>query len=435
MQDRITFEQQHTQAEERLMAYIDQHKQRMFGMLQQLVAIESVNHVSSGGEANCAPLIEGWYRDLGLETEVYYPDDVMGDHPAHLAGRGTDTRPNVGGLYRGAEGKRCVMLAAHTDTMPIGDRADWRHDPLGGAIVDGKLYGRGSGDNKFGIATGVFLLQALRDLGLRLKQNVALSAYCDEEYGGGNGAIAACVKYPCDMYINLDGGNSDREVWTCAVGGQVLASKLTAREPQDSASLIIDGLTLLRAEVEEFGKRRRAELHAHPLYEGSDMERSAMRILLMQGGDGGTNSSRGELTFVFYTVSEKQQIMDELQQIKDRLGPQLDALGIDWDPFIPQSRYFDYIRADESDPSIRLLIQCASEAEGKPIKSAGSCLSDYFLFYKYGSPLSVSYGILRDFKLEGGAHQPDEFVYLRDFVNHAKAMGLFLLRWCGLETA
>ena len=131
MQDRITFEQQHTQAEERLMAYIDQHKQRMFGMLQQLVAIESVNHVSSGGEANCAPLIEGWYRDLGLETEVYYPDDVMGDHPAHLAGRGTDTRPNVGGLYRGAEGKRCVMLAAHTDTMPIGDRADWRHDPLG----------------------------------------------------------------------------------------------------------------------------------------------------------------------------------------------------------------------------------------------------------------------------------------------------------------
>ncbi len=435
MQDNTAFELQHTQAEERLMAYIDQHQQRMFEMLQQLVRIESVNYSSTGGEAACAPLIEGWYRDLGLETEVYFPDDVMKDHPAYLAGRGTDARPNVGGLYRGTEGKRSVMLAAHTDTMPFGDADDWRHGPLSGAIEDGKLYGRGSGDNKFGIATGAFLLQAIKDLGLRLKQNVALSAYCDEEYGGGNGTIASCVKYPCDMYINLDGGNSDREVWTCAVGGQVLTSKLTVRESQDSAGLVIDGLNLLRAEVEEFGKRRRAELGAHPLYKGSDMERSAMRILLLRGGDGGTNMNRGELTFVFYTVSEKQQIMDELQQMKDRLTPQLDALGIDWDGFVPQCRYFDYIKADENDPAIRLLIDCASHAEGRPIKFAGSCLSDYFLFFKYGSPVSVSYGILRDFKLEGGAHQPDEFICLRDFVNHAKALGLFLLRWCGLETA
>ncbi|NLE20095.1 MAG: hypothetical protein GX623_04685, partial [Clostridiales bacterium] len=50
-----------------------------------------------------------------------------------------------------------------------------------------------------------------------------------------------------------------------------------------------------------------------------------------------------------------------------------------------------------------------------------------------GSPCSVSYGVLQDFKMEGGAHQPDEFIYLKDFLNHAKALGLFMMRWGGLQ--
>lgn len=421
------------QAEQRLMDYIDAHQQELFDLLRQLLNIDTVNYITTGNEAAIVPLIKGWYEGLGLETSVYYPDDYLLDHPAFLPNRGTDHRPNIAGVYRGTQGERRVMLAAHTDTMPIGDEKDWRFDPLGGQIHDGKLYGRGSGDNKFGIATGVFLLNALKRLGIKLKQDVVLSAYCDEEYGGGNGSTASCVKYPCDMYINLDGGNSDREVWTCAVGGQVLACQLNTREPQDSVSLVVDGLNLVRDQVEAFGRRRRSELDAHPLYKGSDMQRSAMRLLLLRGGDGGTNSSRGDLEFVFYTVSEKEEIQEELRQMEEVLTKQLDELGIDFSGFQPQCRYFDYIRADENDPSIRLLIDCASQAEGKPIRYAGSCLSDYFLYYKYGSPCSVSYGILRDFKLEGGAHQPDEFIYLKDFVNHAKALGLFLIRWCGID--
>lgn len=415
--------------ENTLLAYIDAHQDRLFATLSQLVGIESVNHISHGNEAACAALIEGWYKELELETSVYFPDDWALSNPDYLPGRGTDHRPNVGGLYRGSAGARTVMLAAHTDTMPIGERADWRHDPFGGEIADGKLYGRGSGDNKFGIATGVFLLQALRDLGIGLAQNVVLSAYCDEEYGGGNGSIASCIKYPCDMYINLDGGNSSRQIWTCAVGGQVLSCELTARQAQDSAALIVDGLSLAKQHIESFGSRRREELAAHSLYRGSDMQRSAMRLLAFHCGQSGTDLSRGKIEFVFYTVAGRQQIQQELQQIAAQLTPQLDRMGIDFSGFVPGSRYFDYIRADEQDPSIQLLLDCASQAEGKTIVPAGACLSDLFLYYRHGSPCSVSYGILRDFHLEGGAHQPDEFILLGDFVNHAKALGLFLLRW------
>ena len=421
--------------ERQLLAYIDANAERLYSLLQQLIAIETVNHITHGNESACTPLIKNWYQGLGLETEVYFPDDIIHNHAAFLPNRGTDKRPNVAGVYSGLMGKRRLMLAAHTDTMPLGKLSDWRHNPLGGEIVDGKLYGRGSGDNKFGIATGVFLLEALRNLGIRLNQDIVLSAYCDEEYGGGNGSIASCVKYPCDMYINLDGGNSSREVWTCAVGGQILACRLEAFEPQDSGSLIIDGLNIVKEQVEAFGQRRRSELGTHPFYRGTDMERSAMRILQFRCGEEGSDLSEGDFEFVFYTVSQKETIDNEILEMSQKLHAMLKDMGINFSGFLAQCRYFDYIKADESDPAIRLLLDCAGEVEGTPVHAAGSCLSDYFLYFKYGSPCSVSYGLLRDFKLEGGAHQPDEFIFCRDFVNHTKALGLFLLRWDQIETS
>ncbi len=40
----------------------------------------------------------------------------------------------------------------HTDVVPVGNRADWRHDPFGAEIIDGYMYGRGSTDMKSGVA-------------------------------------------------------------------------------------------------------------------------------------------------------------------------------------------------------------------------------------------------------------------------------------------
>jgi hypothetical protein len=235
------------------------------------------------------------------------------------------------------------------------------------------------------------------------------------------------------MYINLDGGNSDREVWTCALGGQLLRAEIAAREPQDSSALVLDGLNAIRRRVEAFGKRRSDELQAHRFYRNSDMQRSALRILSFHCGEAGTNLAGGSLEFVFYTASGRQEIESELARMQEEIVRELDGMQIDFSAFIPASRYFEYICADETDPSLRLLLDCASEVEGKTIRPAGACLTDYFLYLKHGSPQSVTYGILRDFKLPGGAHQPDEFVECRDLIHCTKALALYLLRWCGYE--
>ncbi len=63
---------------------------------------------------------------------------------------------DVENLYAriGAQGPHLV-LAGHTDVVPPGDEARWRHGPFAGDIVDGVLFGRGAVDMKGAIACKV----------------------------------------------------------------------------------------------------------------------------------------------------------------------------------------------------------------------------------------------------------------------------------------
>lgn len=417
--------------EQTVLQYIDSHKDNLYNRLAQLIKINSENYITDGNEIDCAYAVKAFYDELGLQSEVYFPDDIIKHHNAYLANRGTDHRPNVAGLYKGTEGKKRVMLAAHTDTVPIGSEDKWTIPPLSGVIKDGRIYGRGSGDNKFGLISSYFALKAIIECGIKLKHNVILSGYCDEEYGGGNGSIASCVKYPCDVYINLDGGNS--EIWICSVGGQALAAELKAIETQDSAELIIDGLNIIKSELKTFQRNRYRELGKNKYFKGTDMHRSCLRITSFECGDAGTDLAYGRMDFVFYTDKTKDRVYKELTQIEQKLKKELKNIGILFKGFTPISRFFDYECASEDDPAIKLMTECASHVEEKKINLTGACLSDYFLYLQYGSKSSLSYGIFRDFKRYGGAHQPDEYIECKDFVNHTKALSLFLLRWCGYE--
>ena len=65
---------------------------------------------------------------------------------------------------RGKSGPH-FAFAGHTDVVPVGDASHWQHDPFGGTLVDGKLYGRGTADMKGGIAAFVAAVTALDGAG------------------------------------------------------------------------------------------------------------------------------------------------------------------------------------------------------------------------------------------------------------------------------
>ena len=63
--------------------------------------------------------------------------------------------PNLFARWGRAGANRTFGFNGHTDVVPVGDAAAWTHDPFGGEIVDGWLWGRGATDMKSGVAAFV----------------------------------------------------------------------------------------------------------------------------------------------------------------------------------------------------------------------------------------------------------------------------------------
>jgi succinyl-diaminopimelate desuccinylase len=81
----------------------------------------------------------------------------------------------------GADGT-VIALNAHGDVVPPGD--GWTHDPYGGEIEHGKLYGRAAAVSKSDFATYTFAVRALESLRAPLRGGVELHFTYDEEFGG-----------------------------------------------------------------------------------------------------------------------------------------------------------------------------------------------------------------------------------------------------------
>ena len=85
------------------------------------------------------------------------------------------------------DGKEMVAVLGHLDVVPAGD--GWTVDPYGGDILDGKIWGRGTTDDKGPVIASLFALAALRDSGLPIRRRIRLLFGCNEETG------SADVKY------------------------------------------------------------------------------------------------------------------------------------------------------------------------------------------------------------------------------------------------
>jgi len=84
-------------------------------------------------------------------------------------------------------GEEMVAVLGHLDVVPPGD--GWSYDPWGGEIKNGRIWGRGTMDDKGPTIAALFALAALRDSGLPLKRRIRLLFGCNEETG------SADVKY------------------------------------------------------------------------------------------------------------------------------------------------------------------------------------------------------------------------------------------------
>ncbi|MCH8807860.1 MAG: YgeY family selenium metabolism-linked hydrolase [Planctomycetes bacterium] len=77
----------------------------------------------------------------------------------------TDPMGNL--LARIGRGPRLIAIDAHVDTVGVGDRAAWKHDPYKGKVANGTVFGRGAGDQKGAIPAMLYAGKIIKDLRLR----------------------------------------------------------------------------------------------------------------------------------------------------------------------------------------------------------------------------------------------------------------------------
>lgn len=183
-------------------------RDRLVADLQSLVRIPSV----TGSEEAVADWAAEALRDLGLDVELAQPDPPSiradPDWPGEEMPR--SALPVVIGRA-GTPGGRRLILSGHLDVVPPGDPATWTVDPWGGAIRDGRLYGRGAVDMKGGVAAILAAVRALGDGGtLDALAGELLVVLVPSEEDGGQGTLAAIREGAVgDMAVITEPSNLD----------------------------------------------------------------------------------------------------------------------------------------------------------------------------------------------------------------------------------
>ena len=159
---------------EKLDAWVDSHFDEEVRFLQALVQVPT--DTPPGNNAPHAERTAELLAGFGFDAER---------HPVpaqEVRGYGLESITNLIVRRRFGAGGPTIALNAHGDVVPPGE--GWTHDPYGGEIVDGKLYGRASAVSKSDFATYTFALRALEALGAKLAGGVELHFTYDEEFGG-----------------------------------------------------------------------------------------------------------------------------------------------------------------------------------------------------------------------------------------------------------
>ena len=147
--------------------FIDSHVDEMLEDLKTLVRIDSQRGEAQEGK----PFGEGPAKVLEAASSI-------------LEGYGLKVTNYDNYVIAGdfGEGEKELDILAHLDVVPVTE--DWTvTKPFDPVVIDGKIYGRGTADDKGPAICALYAIRAIREMGIPLKKSVRLILGSDEECG------------------------------------------------------------------------------------------------------------------------------------------------------------------------------------------------------------------------------------------------------------
>ncbi|MDH5448495.1 MAG: ArgE/DapE family deacylase [Candidatus Bathyarchaeota archaeon] len=372
-------------------------------LLSKMVEIDTES-VSKKGYDKCASIIVEEAEQNQLDVEI-----INGEKGA----KDGLSRPNVI-VTLDAGSDVTLLLESHFDVVPPGP--NWTYPPFKLTVKDGKAYGRGSADNKSGIAAAMGAMRQLKKE--KLDINLKLVAGVDEEIGGRYGADYVMSDYGLkgDAALVVDSGLE--RLYLGASG--ILWGKITVKGKQGHAgypfkakNAINETIKLLTA-LEPYKnavEKKESTLHAPP-----EAPRQFIwgryTVTMIRGGEKenvipGTCEARFDRRLLPEEPVEEaeKELRNYFQQAVEKTGCQASLEIINKFPgyHTPKNLVFVQTVSENIKKTIGQTLPLAAELGG----------NDGSFFAKNGIPV-VCYGTIR---ADTCYHGLDEFVHLEDVKN------------------
>lgn len=368
------------------------NRERAIKFLQKLIRKNTVN--PPGKEYDMAKEISEYAGEHHLKSEIKAFAKDRANIIIELEGKNSELPP--------------LVYSGHLDTVSIGDRKNWRVNPLSGKLMDGKIYGRGSCDMKSGIAGFIEAMISMKESGDLPETNIIFIGTAGEEVdciGAQKILDEKIISHAGAMIIAEPSNNRVYSAHKGALWIEIEIYGKTAHSsmPNEGINAIVHMLSFLE-KLKQFNFSNHL---SHTL-----LGNPTLNISTIQGGvQTNVVPDQCKVTIDIRTIPETkhEEIVEEIQTILTELERELDhfhsKLNVLHD--LPA------ISNNENDVFVELAIDVNQEIQGIEEKEEGAN------YYTDGSVFGPDLGIPiiiygpGDVKL---AHQPNEYVDVEKYI-------------------
>lgn len=381
--------------------WIDEHFDEQVRFLQALLRVPT--DTPPGNNAPHAQRTAALLKEMGIVAEEYpVPTDQVKAH-------GLESITNLVVRRKYGEGTT-VLLNAHGDVVPPGE--GWTHDPYGGAIENGFIYGRAAAVSKCDFSTFTFATRAFEAVAKPTQGAVELLFTYDEEFGGNLGPALLLEQGIIRPDLMIAAGFSYQVITAhngCLQMEVTVKGKMAHAAIPDSGVDALQGavhiLNALYAQNTEYKKiSSKVEGINHPY----------LNVGLVSGGTN-TNVVPGKVVFKL----DRRMIPEEdaaaveatIRQVIQDAAAQRPGIAVDIKRILLANAMKPLAG---NQPLVRALQRHGQSVFGEPIPALGTPLyTDVRLFCERGIP-GVIYGAGPRTVLESNAKRADERLYLED---------------------
>jgi succinyl-diaminopimelate desuccinylase len=365
---------------------------RLIALTQKVISYNSEN--PPGNELELAKFIEKDMRSLGVDVKIVTY---------------AKNRPNIiatlrGSLPRAQAAKEAILLTPHFDTVPIGK--GWKFAPLGGQIVGGRLYGRGSTDDKGNLASCMEVMRSLVEDKVKLRKDVIMAATVDEETGSHQGILPLLDKKVLKPGFALVMDSNEFDAIIAQKGLMHSRIQIFGKKAHGAYNWLGVNAIEIAARVINKLKNLKFKYKKHPLLHGP-----TMNIGVIKGGDK-VNMVCDFCEFALDTRyppgMNPDFILSEIKRVVRSETKNFKVVIDDW-----QLPY----QIDSNHPGVKLWVKTVKRMGAKAHVKGSEGATVITFFKKHGIPAFAT-----GFGAHKTAHTNDEYIFVKSLLKGTRVL-------------